>query len=303
MNEEQERNIVILVDSSSVIHRNYHGYPAFYNEYNGQQININTLHGYINYIHKVNKEFKCNDFIHILDPEGGSAYRKEIYPEYKKNRPPTPEDLTVQKKLFNKVLDGFSQRWIQIPGVESDDVIATLAHRHADRGDAVLVLTPDKDLLQLVDDTGISVAKYVKSPSSSYYKYQEKVHDFYNELGVYQKLGVAPYQVADFLALIGDVSDNIIGVKNIGPKKAAQILNQYGDIETIITQADSIPGKLGQNIREALHIMPLMKKLTLTMRNVEVPEISTVSPVCDKALNLHIRELIKAKPEWSDNLL
>lgn len=299
----QERNIVILVDSSAVIHRNYHGYPDFYNEHNGQQININTLHGYINYIHKLNKEFKYNDCIHVLDPEGGSAYRKEIYPEYKKNRPETPEDLKIQKNLFTKVLDGFSQRWIQIPGIESDDVIATLAHRHALRGDAVLVLTPDKDLLQLVEDNKITVAKYVKSPSSAYTQYQDKVHDFYNEMGVFQKLGVAPYQVADYLALIGDISDNIIGVKNIGPKKAADLLSKYGDIETIITQAGTIPGKLGDNIRAAIDIMPLMKKLTLTMRNLDVPDISTIQAVNDKVLNMNIRELIKAKPDWSDNLI
>ena len=294
---------IIIVDSSSVVHRNYHGYPAKYSTVNESQININTLYGYINYIHKVSQEFEFDHLIHVLDPKEGSAYRKSIYPLYKANRPPTPEDLTIQKELLPTVLDAFSQRWVQIPGIESDDIISTLAHRHADRGDYVLVLTPDKDLLQLVEDGRICVAKYVDSPYAKRTGISQKVHDIYEEIGVYQKLGVHPHQVADFLALIGDVSDNIIGVKNIGDKKAAKLLAEYGDIESIITHSASIKGKIGEDIRNSLEIMPLMKKLTLTLRDATVPEISDILPVQNKILNYEVRNWLQAKPEWNDNLI
>lgn len=297
------QQMIIIIDSSAILHRNYHGYPTMYNTINESQVNINTLYGYINYIHKVSREFNFDHMIHVLDPEGGSAYRKSIYPAYKQNRPPIEEDLEIQKKMLPTVLDGFAQRWVQIPGVESDDVIATLAQRHAERGDYVLILTPDKDLLQLVEDGRVSVGRYVTTPYGKKNGTSEKAHDLYEEIGVFQRIGVHPYQVADFLALIGDVSDNIIGVKNIGDKKAAKLLAEYGNIENIITHAQSIKGKIGENVRESLDIMPLMKQLTFTLRDVPVAEITDILPVVDSALNKQVRTWIKAKPEWSDNLI
>lgn len=297
MSEEDKKILTILVDTSSVVHRNFHGYPSKPGYVDGEEINVNTLYGYIKYITRIHRDFNYDNLIHVLDPEGGSDYRKSIYPEYKGQRPPTDPELVKQKQLLTTVLDAFSQKWVMIDGVESDDVLASYAKKLSREGHSVLILTPDKDLLQIVEDGAISIAKYVKSKTGN-----DKVHDCYTELGVYNKFGVHPYQVADFLALIGDVSDNIIGVHGVGEKKAAQLLSQYGDIETIITHANEIKGVLGKNVRDAVSILPLSKKLTLALKDITVPEINDITVVRDKALNNKVRKWIGAEPYWTDDL-
>lgn len=296
---------VLLIDSSAVLHRCYHGYPHdnYQSTIDGEPIVVNALHGYLQYILRVQQDFAFDDLIHVLDPQGGSVYRKNLYPDYKGQRPPTEPELQMQKDIFIDVLSAFAQRFVQIPGVESDDVLATLAKRHADRGDLVVVLSPDKDLLQLVEDGRVAVARYVDAPPSKYDTFKRKQHEFFDEAAVIAKLGVHPRQVADYLAIMGDVSDNLIGVEKAGPKTAAKWLAQYGDLETLITHADSIKGVVGDNLRKVRDLLPTMKLLTRTLDDVDVPEISTLVPVFDAEFNAQGRQIVMAPEHWPHDLV
>lgn len=305
----EPRNILII-DSSAIIHRSYHGYPEIFSNYRGNDININVLKGYANYVYKLSREFEFDECIHVLDPEGGSAYRKKIYPEYKAGRPPENEDLTIQKKMMVEFLNAFQQKNICIPGVESDDVLAKIARIEAEKGNKVLVLSPDKDILQIVEDFKISVGRLTKN------KDRINVHDIYEELGVHKKFGVHPYQIPDLLALISDISDNIIGVPGVGEKTAIKLIAAYNDIETMIMKsADIIEShekgiktkevmsyKIALNFQSVAEKLPLMKRLTTALDNFEVPNIEEISTSFDEELYQTYFKLLNCPEHWNEKL-
>lgn len=292
---------IIVVDSSAFLHRYYHGYSNLESIYNGKRINVGALNGYMSYIFKLKKEFPHDHLIHILDPEGGSAFRKELLPGYKSNRTDKEEAFTIQKNLLTQVLDGFQQPWIQADGIESDDIISTYCSIYG-KDHFVLIAGQDKDLTQCIVDEHpegeglVMMASLVKDSRGF------NIHERRNEQYVIDKFGVHPAQMADFLALTGDGSDNILGIPGVGDKKAAELLNKYFDIENIIMNANNIKGKLGENIRAGLDTLPLMKQLTRTLTDLELPRIEDISPVKDKELNLFVRELIHAENYWADDL-
>lgn len=309
MSEELEKNILVI-DSSAIIHRSYHGYPERFSSYNQQSINTNILWGYLNYTYKLSLEFEFDECIHVLDPEGGSKYRKEIYPLYKAGRPPSPDDFIVQKKLMPELLNAFHQKWLCVDGVESDDVLASIARVEANKGNKVLVLSPDKDILQIVEDMRIAVGRLCKD------KQGRNVHNIYEELGVYQTFGVNAYQIPDFLALVGDVGDNIKGVPGVGEKTAAKLIDAYNDVETIIMKSvqiieeheAGIKSKEAMNYKMALKVqsvadtLPLMKRLTTSLTDIIVPDIESLVIHEDKKLNSFYRDFLNVPTHWSDSL-
>ena len=306
---ESEKNILVI-DSSAIIHRSYHGYPERFSNYNNQNINVNILWGYINYTYKLSQEFEFDECIHVLDPEGGSKYRKEIYPLYKAGRPPSPDDFIIQKKLMPELLNAFQQKWLCVDGVESDDVLASIARVEAAKGNKVLVLSPDKDILQIVEDLSICVGRICKD------KQGRNVHNLYEELGVYQTFGVNAYQIPDFLALVGDVGDNIKGVPGVGEKTAAKLIDAYNDIETIIMKSvevieeyeagiknkDVMNYKMALKIQSVADTLPLMKRLTTALTDIEVPDIETLISHNNKELNSFYRQFLNVPAHWSDCL-
>ena len=289
---------ILLLDSSAAMHRYHHSPSApIITEYQQRSIEITALHRYLAYTSRLTSEFSFDQLIHVLDPPNGSTYRKTIYPEYKANRQESPPEFTLQKQLLPKVLTAFSQYWVQVSGVESDDVLATLARKYAERGDLVVVVTPDKDLLQLVEDGRISVARPTKDASG-----KNSIHVFMDEAAVFDKLGVRPEQVADYLAIVGDDSDNIKGVHKAGPKTAAQWLEQYGDLDTLMTQASQIKGKIGERLRESLGHLPLSRKLTGVLWDVDVDVQDHPLPKINPQIVAQARALTQAKPYWPDDL-
>lgn len=295
--ETQEQKLILLIDSSAILHRCFHGYPERSNVLNGVMTPYAALYGYMEYVNKVLLEFEFDEMLHILDPDGGSAYRFSIFPEYKGQRPPTDPQLKIQKNLLPDTLSAFQQKWLQMDGVESDDVLGAIAKKYSEAGHLVMVLSPDKDLLQLVVDGMTTVASYESNKET-----QRREHVFYTEDGVIEKFGVRPDQVADYLAIVGDTSDNIPGVYKAGGKTAQKWLNEYGDIETLITHADEIKGKIGDNLREAKGNLRLYKQLTSLLVDIETPDLEAIEwnrEIPDSVRN--IKEWIGIPDHWEYN--
>jgi len=248
---------IILIDSSSFLHRFFHGYPPRTGRLEGEPVEAAALFGYTKYLAGLPQELEFEGLVHVLDNSEGSAFRKEIYPAYKGQRSEKAPELIRQEELLCPMLNALGQRVLQVPGVEADDLIASLAKKLVDQGDEVLIISGDKDLMQLVEDGKIVMASYKDQGPD-----RRKEHVFIESAQVVEKFGVRPDQVADFLALVGDAVDNIPGVHKVGPKTAANWLNQYGTLASLMTNAHEIKGATGERLRETLHLLPTYRRLT-----------------------------------------
>jgi DNA polymerase-1 len=199
----------------------------------------------------------------------GKTFRHEMYSEYKANRPPMPEDLVQQIEPIHKIISLMGIKLIMIPGVEADDVIGTLAEQAREKKLNTVISTGDKDMTQLVCEN-VSVVNTMSG-------------ELLNENGVLKKFGVGPALITDYLALIGDKSDNVPGVDKVGPKTAVKWLNEYNDIEGIKKNAESIGGKVGENLRSSIEMLDLAHELV---------RIKT-----DVPLDVGIEDLIITEPD------
>jgi DNA polymerase I len=238
-----QRNTLILIDGSSWLYRAFHALPPL-NAPDGQA--TGAVFGMGNMLRKLLREYKPEHIAVIFDPRGKTT-RHARYAEYKANRPPVPEDLESQFPLIRELIAGLGLPMLQIDGVEADDVIGTLARQAAALGWNALVVTGDKDMAQLVDE-------------------QVQLLDTMKErtLGrdaVIEKFGVPPEQIVEFLALMGDSSDNIPGIPKVGPKTAAKWLQQFGSLDQLVARADEVSGKIGESLRAHLDVLPLSREL------------------------------------------
>lgn len=296
--------LIILVDASGILHPCFHGYrtsrPGWVGDVgspgnNEKQMDVAAVFGYLHRCRRMAQEFSYDEIIHVLDPEGGSAHRFGLYPDYKGNRSPTHPALTAQKGILQHALEAFGQTCIKVPFVESDDVIATLARRYAAQGHAVLVVSQDKDLMQLVSDGAVTLARYMDSGPNA------KQFVFYEEKDVLAEFGVRPDQVADFLALCGDTSDNIPGVKGVAEKTAAKLLAQHGTLAALMTNAETVPGALGRNLVATMADLPLYKNLTTVLDALTFPD-PVAKPACQDALAWARRAGV-SESFWPDDLV
>lgn len=281
----------LLVDSSGVLHRCFHGYPPRIGDVGGEMIDCAALYGYLHYTCRLMEEFECERMVHVLDHESGSRFRFDLYPEYKANRSPTDEKLTRQKQLLPQLLEAVGHTHVSVEGVEADDIIATLARKAKEAGDVVLIISQDKDLLQLVEDGCVNVARYVQSSDK-----MGKLHDFFDEANVRRVLGVHPNQVADYLAIVGDSTDNIPGVTDAGPKTAASWLQEHGNLATLMTNADKVKGRGSKGLRADMDKLLLYQKLTTALYDVDVdfPEpCERDEELCRSALSI-----LNAPADW-----
>jgi len=261
---------LILVDGSSYLYRAFH-VPNLQVLANASGQPTGAVYGVVNMLKKLLNDEQPSHIAVVFDAKG-KTFRHEAYQEYKANRPPMPEELQSQIEPLYNVIRAMGLPLISEAGVEADDVIGTLAVQAAEQGHQVLVSTGDKDMAQLVNDhvTLVNTMSNTKMDAS----------------GVKEKFGVTPRQIIDYLALMGDKSDNIPGVPSVGPKTAAKWLNEYDSLEGVVKNAEAIKGKVGEKLREHIDQLPLSKDLT-TIR-------------CDLELGLTVDEL---KIQSSDTLL
>jgi DNA polymerase I len=234
---------LILVDGSSYLYRAFHALPPLSNS-KGEP--TGAVLGVLNMLNKMIKD-EAPDRIAIVFDAPGRTFRDDLFDQYKAHRAPMPDDLRSQVQPLLEVVISMGLPLLRVPGVEADDVIGTLAQQGAESGYEVLISTGDKDMAQLV---GPQVG-LINTMSNTRL----------DRAGVKGKFDVFPEQIVDYLALVGDSSDNIPGITGVGPKTAAKWLNQYQTLDALIAHAGDIGGKVGENLRNELAILELSRKL------------------------------------------
>ncbi len=248
---------LLLVDGSAVIHRAFAKLGSLTTSQNQP---TGALFGLVNTLDKWLKTHQPTHIAVVFDGPG-PTFRHRQFAAYKAHRPPLPDELRQQFEPLPELITAMGLTYLQSSGVEADDVIATLATQAQQAGVSVLIASPDKDLAQLVTlqihllrDEGVL-----------------------NREGVFQKYGVWPEQIVDYLTLVGDTADNLPGVSGVGPKTAAKWLGDFNDLEGITRAAPQIKGKVGENLRAALATLPTFRQLIELRCDVaELPSFTTL---------------------------
>ncbi|MDN2479846.1 DNA polymerase I [Vibrio agarivorans] len=215
-------NPLILIDGSSYLYRAFHAYPGTMS--NGD-IPTNAVYGVVNMLRSMMRQFSSDRIAVVFDAKG-KTFRDDMYPEYKANRPPMPDDLRCQIEPLHNVIRAMGLPLISIPGVEADDVIGTLAYQASQAGMPVLISTGDKDMAQLVDENVTLI--------------NTMTNVVMDREGVVEKFGIPPELIIDYLALMGDKVDNIPGVPGVGDKTATALLQGIGGLSKLYDHLDDI---------------------------------------------------------------
>jgi len=222
---------------------------------NSQGEPTGAVYGVVNMLRRLLKEQPSEYFAVVFDASG-PTFRDQMYPEYKANRPPMPDELRAQIQPLHDVISALGLPLICVKGVEADDVIGTLTVAASEIGIETLIASGDKDLAQLVGDK-VLLMDSMKGIT-------------YNTAGVVNKFGVPPERMVDFLTLVGDSVDNIPGVPKVGPKTASKWLNEFGSLDELVQHADDISGKVGENLRAALDQLPMSRALATIKLDVQL---------------------------------
>ena len=247
-----DNDSVILVDGSSYVYRAYHALPPLSTS-TGQP--TGAVRGVTTMVMRILEDHPDSPVGMIFDAKG-STFRHDMYDQYKANRPPMPDDLRPQIQPIYDICEALGLKIFVVDNVEADDVIGTLAIQAEAQGIETVVSTGDKDLAQLVTKN----IRLVNTMSN----------EVLDEAGVMKKFGVKPNQIIDYLALVGDTSDNIPGVQKVGPKTAVNWLTKYETVENIIANAEEISGKVGEYLREGIEQLKLSQQLTTIKKDVEL---------------------------------
>jgi DNA polymerase-1 len=245
---------LILIDGSSFLFRAFHAVPPLSN---AQGLPTNAIYGVANMLRKLIADYQSDYFAVVFDAKGKN-FRHELYADYKANRPPMDDSLRVQIAPLHELIQLMGLPLIIEAGVEADDVLGALAQYAARQGFEVIISTGDKDMTQLVTEK-ISLEDSMTGKARM------------DVAGVIEKFGVKPTQIADYLALMGDSSDNIPGVAKVGGKTAAKWLAQYQTLDNIIAHADEIKGKVGESLRASLSQLLLSRQLTTIKCDLNLP--------------------------------
>ena len=247
---------IILVDGASFLFRAYHAMGrAPLTTADGRT--TQAVFGMINMLRSLIKEHQPSHIAVIMDAKGKN-FRHELYAQYKANRPPMPDDLREQLQYIKKIIPAMGLPMISISGVEADDVIGTLSQQATRQGFRTMIVSSDKDLTQLINDR-VEMVDTMKNTRL-------------DPQGVVDKFGVPPERIVEYLALVGDASDNIPGVPKVGPKTASRWLNEYGDLDTLIANGDKLTGKVGEHFRDNQNQLALSRKLTTIKCDVELEQ-------------------------------
>ncbi len=285
-----EARRLVLIDGYSYLYRAFHALPPLTTS-KGQA--TGAIFGFINMLRQIRQARKPDLLAVVLDAPG-RTFRDELYAEYKATRESMPDELRSQVEPLKEVVQALGLPLLCEPGVEADDVIGTLALQAAAAGIDTLIATSDKDMAQLVSD--------------HIHLYDGISHRELDPAGVVAKFGVPPERMIDYLALVGDTSDNIPGVRSVGPKTAAKWLAEHGDLDTIIARSGDIKGKVGEKLRESLGQIPLSRQLATIRVDVPLdqkpgdlePGPPDVEALKRLAATLEIRSLLRVAAESDD---
>ncbi|UCH17246.1 MAG: DNA polymerase I [Burkholderiales bacterium] len=275
--EPTSGGIVLLVDGSSYLYRAYHALPDLRSP---DGFPTGAIHGIVAMLKRLRADIGAEHAACVFDAKG-KTFRDDWYPEYKAHRPPMPEPLAQQIEPIHEVVRLLGWPVLEVPGVEADDVIGTLARVAAETGHRVVISTGDKDLAQLVTER----VTLVNTMSN------EKL----DVAGVAAKFGVPPERIVDYLALIGDSVDNVPGVDKVGPKTAAMWLAERGSLDGVIAAADAIKGVVGENLRKAQSWLATARKLVTVATDCDLADHVPRWPALDAlALREADREQLRA---------
>ena len=249
---DHPQQTLLVVDGSSFLYRAYHGLPDLRSP-TGEP--TGALYGMIAMLKRLRNIVPTEHAVCVFDAKG-KTFREDWYPEYKANRAKMPDDLVAQIEPIEQAVRALGWPVVIQDGVEADDVIGTLAERAQQAGWRTVMATGDKDLTQLVN----SEVLWFNTMSG----------DALDEAGVTAKFGVPPERMIDYLTLVGDSVDNVPGVDKVGPKTAVKWLTEYGSLDNIIAQADTVKGKVGENLRAALDWIPQAKRLVTVVRDLDL---------------------------------
>ncbi|HET7061703.1 MAG TPA: DNA polymerase I, partial [Nitrosospira sp.] len=261
---------LLLVDGSSYLYRAFHALPDLRNRNNEP---TGAIYGVLNMLRRLHKDYQADYSACVFDAKG-KTFRDDLYPEYKSHRPPMPGDLVAQLEPLYECIAAMGWPMLVIEGVEADDVIGTLVKKAEPENLRCIVSTGDKDIAQLVKP-GVTLINTM-------------TNEVLDEAGVRARFGVPPERILDYLALVGDATDNIPGVEKVGPKTAVKWLTQYGTLDNLIARADEIGGVVGENLRKALGWLR------------KSPEILAIK--CDVPLPVDLHEL-GPQPQNTSKLL
>ena len=267
---------LLLVDGSSYLYRAYHAMPDLRGP---EGVPTGAIHGMVAMMRRLREQIPAEHAACVFDAKG-PTFRNDWYPDYKAHRPPMPEDLVRQIEPIHEVVGLLGWPVLEVPGIEADDVIGTLARIAAASGHRVVISTGDKDLAQLVTPE----VTLVNTMSN----------EVLDEAAVQAKFGVPPSRIVDYLTLVGDAVDNVPGVDKVGPKTAAKWIAEHGSLDGVIAAAATIKGAAGENLRRALEWLPTGKRL--------------ITVVCDADLSGHVAgwpslEALALRPVRREGLL
>lgn len=243
---------LVLVDGSSYLYRAYHAMPDLTTS-SGET--TGAIYGVINMLRRQMKEHP-SDYLVVIFDAPGKTFRDDIYPAYKANRPPMPNDLRSQIEPTHDVIQAMGIPLLSVAAVEADDVIGTLSTTATAMAIDTDIMSGDKDFAQLV-------GKRVRLIDSM-------KGETYDTAGIKVRFGVEPEQIVDYLTLVGDAVDNVPGVPKVGPKTAMRWLETYRTLDNLVAHAEEIKGKVGDNLRQSLEQLALSRELVTIKTDVEL---------------------------------
>jgi len=253
-----EPKVLLLVDGSSYLYRAYHAMPDL-RAVPGDPASPATgaIRGMINMMQKLRRDVRADYAACVFDAPG-KTFRDEVYPEYKATRSPMPDDLRAQIEPIHEVVRLLGWKVLNVPGVEADDVIGTLACLATERGLVTVISSGDKDLSQLVNEH-VTVIDTMN----------ERRRDL---AGVEVEFGVPPRLMVDYQTLVGDAVDNVPGVDKVGPKTAVKLLKEFGSLDNLVARAHEVKGAVGENLRKALGWLPKGRELLTIRTNCDLKD-------------------------------
>ncbi|MDR1196149.1 MAG: DNA polymerase I [Endomicrobium sp.] len=260
-----------IIDGNAYIHRAYHALPPLSTSKNQQ---VNAVYGFIKLLLKIKDAFKP-DYMAVCFDYPAKNFRHEIFAEYKAHRKPLDEALINQMPIAREAVKALNIADMEIKGYEADDLIAAIAKNNKKEKIKTVIVTGDKDILQLVEDDDILV-------------WNDSKDIMFDEAKVEEKFGVKPNRFADVLALMGDASDNVPGVKGIGEKTAVKLIKEYGTLENVLKNAEFVKGNTGKLLLQGKEDALKSKRLVELTGNIEIPYEKNTEFYVNKVPDLNI---------------